>query len=294
MQEIATNVFLLNDYRGVVPGVIVRKEGTVLVDSPPCPQDSRLWRARCRNLGDSLNMLLVYLDAHADRTLGARMLEVPVVAHEHTVQVFRNRAAIFRVQGNPRGEAWERCAQISNMRWAPPQMGITHRLEVYWDEAPIIIEHHPGPHPGALWVILPDQQVIFVGDAVTVHQPPFLAHADLPLWIEAIDLLLAPDHRDFLIVGGREGLVPGSALSHMRTFLETTHQRLEALAAQKATPEDAAALAPDLLAMWDFDSTHEPDLADFYLARLRQGLQRYFAARYVARTHGHHTTQRMD
>ncbi len=285
MQEIARNVFLLNDYRGVIPGIVVRAEGTILIDSPPCPQDSRLWRARCRNLSDGTDTLLVYLDAHADRTLGARMLEVPVLAHEHTVQVFRGRSAIFRVQGSPRGEAWERCSQISNMRWAPPQIGISHRMEIFWDETPVIVEHHPGAHPGALWVMVPDQKVVFVGDAVTLHQPPFLAHADLPSWIEAIETLLSPDYSDFFIVSGRDGLVPTSALHHMLKFLKTTHKAITAIAAKKGTPEDAAGLAPKLLAMWDFDHTREPDLADFYLARLQQGLQRYFTSTYIAPHH---------
>jgi len=266
----------------MIPGIVVRAEGTILIDSPPCPQDSRLWRARCRNLSDGMNTLLVYLDAHADRTLGARMLEVPVLAHEHTVQVFRGRAAIFRVQGSPRGEAWERCSQISNMRWAPPQIGITHRMEIFWDKAPVVVEHHPGAHPGALWVIVPDQKVVFVGDTVTFHQPPFLAHANLPLWMEAIETLLAPNFGDFLVVSGRDGLVPTSALHHMLEFLQTTHAKIEALAQKGGTPEDAAALAPDLLTMWDFDRVHEPDLPEFYLARLRQGLQRYFTSQYIA------------
>jgi len=277
MQEIAPQVFLLDDYRGIVPGMIIRETGTILVDSPPCPQDSRLWRARCRHMSNGSDMLLVYLDAHADRTLGARMLEIPVLAHEYTVQIFRNRAAIFRVQGSPRGEAWERCSQISNMRWAPPQMGVSDRLEIYWGGEPIGVEHHPGPHPGALWVVVPDHKVIFVGDAVTVHQPPFFAHADLSQWLETIDLLMAPDYGDYLIVSGRDGLVPTSALHHMRAFLLATQDRLEPLLANGQPPQAAENLAPELLAMWDFDSEREPDLEAFYLARLRQGLQRYLA-----------------
>ncbi len=279
MQEIAPRVFVLDDYRGMVPGVIIREEGTILVDSPPCPQDSRLWRARCRHMSNSAEMLLVYLDAHADRTLGARMLETPVLAHEYTVQVFRNRAAIFRVQGSPRGEAWERCSQISNMRWAPPQMGISDRLEIYWGGDPVVIEHHPGPHPGALWVIVPDHKVLFVGDAVTVHQPPFFAHADLAQWLDAIDLLMAPDYSDYLIVSSRDGLVPAAALHRMRVFLLTAQERLEDLLAGAQPPQDTEALALDLLAMWDFDREREPDIEAFYLARLRQGLQRYLARR---------------
>jgi glyoxylase-like metal-dependent hydrolase (beta-lactamase superfamily II) len=53
-------------------------------------------------------------------------------------------------------------------------------MALHWDESPVILEHHPGPTIGAMWVILQQEKVVFVGDLVAKNQPPFLAHADLP------------------------------------------------------------------------------------------------------------------
>jgi len=50
------------------------------------------------------------------------------------------------------------------------------------------LEQHPGPSSGAIWVTVPDDKVVFLGDAVLKNQPPFIAHADLPAWIEALEL----------------------------------------------------------------------------------------------------------
>jgi len=54
------------------------------------------------------------------------------------------------------------------------------------------VEYHPGPATGASWVILPELQIVFVGDAVLRNQPPFLANADLPTWLDTLSLLGSP------------------------------------------------------------------------------------------------------
>lgn len=272
MQEIVPGVYMLDDYWGVTPGVIIREGGTLLVDSPPCPQQSRLWRARCRSLSQGETML-VYLDAHPDRTLGSRMLEVPIVAHSATVETFQRRAAIFRVNDANRGYAWELCSQIANMRWMPPQMGFSYRLEINWGGEPLVLENHPGPQKGTVWVFVPDRKVVFVGDSVTVSQPPFLAEADIDAWLASLDLLLAPDYHDYFIVSGRDGLVPLAAVRHMQTFLETVKASTKDLKKTKPTDGEFVAVVTDLLAMWP--QPDDEEVARLYRQRVVQGLHAY-------------------
>ena len=85
-------------------------------------------------------------------------------------------------------------SHLSNSRQTPPIRLI---------EPEIWIEHHPGPAPGAIWVEIPSKKIVFVGDAVVEHQPPFLADADLPAWIETLSVLRIPKYRDYTIVSGR-------------------------------------------------------------------------------------------
>ena len=37
---------------------------------------------------------------------------------------------------------------------------------------------------------LPEEKVIFIGDTVVKGQPPYLASADLPAWLETLNTLL--------------------------------------------------------------------------------------------------------
>ncbi len=272
MQEIALDVYVLDDYWGITAGAVIRESGTLLVDSPPCPQHSRLWRARCRGFSRG-ETALVYLDAHPDRTLGSRMLEAPIIAHSATVDIFRRRAAIFRVNDNNRGHAWELCSQIANMRWMPPQMGFSYRLEIHWGGEPLVLENHPGPQEGAVWVFVPDRRVVFVGDSVTVTQPPFLAEANIDAWLASLDLLLAPDYRDYFIVSGRDGLVPVAAIHHMQKFLMAVKTLAEGLKNAKPTDGEFVSAVAELLAMWP--KPEDDAVARLYKRRLVHGLYSY-------------------
>jgi glyoxylase-like metal-dependent hydrolase (beta-lactamase superfamily II) len=180
MQSIAKEVYIEVAYPGVTLGVISLAHGLVQVDAPPSPEDARIWRAALLSLGGGSERLLVNLDAHPDRTLGARAMDCTIVAHEKTAQVFRSRPNTFKAQGEDTGSDWESIPGLGNVRWILPEITFSQQMILHWDDnAPIVLEYHPGPSAGASWVILPEEKVVFVGDAVLRNQPPFLAGADL-------------------------------------------------------------------------------------------------------------------
>ena len=93
-------------------------------------------------------------------------------------------------------------------------MTFTERMQIYWDDQPISLESHPGPATGAIWAVLPGSQVCFVGDAVVAGQPPFLASADLPAWIDALQILLEPAYQNY--PAGQRARRPGDAHARAR------------------------------------------------------------------------------
>ncbi len=278
MQEIAPGVYIGTEHIGATVGVIVMQRGTVYIDSPPCPDQSRAWRNTVRSMGNGPQRALVYLDHHPDRALGGRLMDCPILAHEKTAHIFRSRSAIFRAQPPRHGEAWETCPSISNVRWSQIHLSFGHELRIHWkEEEPLILQHVPGPAPGALWAILPETRVVFVGDTVTLREPPFLAMADLEAWLTALDRLLSSAFKDFLVVAGRGGLAPLSEIRHMRQFIAKTHTRLSRLAERKAPAEAAKDLVPKLLALWEFDPAYDT----LYQQRLSHGLVACYRSAYL-------------
>src|SRR5689334_4484528 len=184
MREIARQVYIEDQYPGVVLGAVSLPHGLIQIDAPPSPEDGRSWRASLLNLNSGVERILINLDAHPDRTLGVRAMDCTVIAHEKTVLAFRNRPNTFKAQGDETGANWEAIPGLGSVRWAPPEISFVEKMTLHWGDSPILLENRPGPASGAIWVILPAEKVVFVGDTVTKSQPPFLAYANLPEWIE--------------------------------------------------------------------------------------------------------------
>ena len=271
MQELAPHIYIETAYAGVTLGAINWQHGLVLIDSPFRQEDARSWRSALLNLGGGVDRLLINLDAHLDRTLGARNMDCTVVGHEKTAAVFRNRPANFKPQGYETGSDWELHNGLGSVRWAPPEITFTERMLIQWNESPLVLETHPGPSSGAIWAVLPEQRILLVGDAVVIHQPPFLSAADLPAWIQQLERLLSPDYREYLLISGRGGLVAQQQVREMLQFLQKTHELLTPLIARGAAPEETEALVPQLAALLHAPGDHEAQ----HTQRLRYGLRRY-------------------
>jgi len=275
MQEINHGIYYETAYSGVTLGAILLPQGTVMIDAPLRAEDGRAWRAALSYLGGNSNRLLINLDAHPDRTLGSRVMDCTIVAHQKTAQVFRGRPSVFKGQNAESGSDWESYDEAVGTRWALPDMTFTNELNLYWGPPDLLLEHHPGPHPGAIWVTIPAAKVVFVGDAVIADQPPFLTNADIPAWLETLDYLMA-NYSEYSIVGGRDGIVSTEIVKTLKTNLTHIFDILEKAAKADIPPEATESLIPALLSNLKVPRQIE----DQYAQRLRHGLAQYYARHY--------------
>jgi glyoxylase-like metal-dependent hydrolase (beta-lactamase superfamily II) len=253
----------------------------LLVDAPLRPDDGRSWLAALRKEGASSRRLLVNLDSHPDRTLGAQSLDAEVIAHRETSRQFRRRAAIFKALKQESGAEWEALTGMSGLRWATPRIVYSQGSNLHLNgDGELRLEMRPGPTPGASWLVAPAAQVVFVGDLVTLKQPPFLALAEIESWVEGLDQLLSKEYKNYRIVAGRGGEATPEDLREMRKFLKEVDMRLEKLANRKSPGKEIDKLVPKLLERFKIAAKMEK----MYSHRLKYGLQNYFARRYQGAT----------
>jgi glyoxylase-like metal-dependent hydrolase (beta-lactamase superfamily II) len=276
MHAITKTVYIEDEYPGVVLGVVVRPRGLIQIDAPPSPEDSRAWRATLMNLNAGPERVLINLDGHPDRTIGARAMDCTVIAHEKVAQIFRSRPTTFKAQGDETGAEWEDIPGLGSIRWAPPEISFGQQLTLHWDGSPVLIEHHPGPSAGAVWVTLAEEKVVFIGDAVLKNQPPFLASADLLAWIESLNLLLGPAYKSYTIVSSRGGVVNAQTIRSQIDFLKHAHDRLERLSARKAAPDATENIVSTLAAGFKGSAIKQKH----FVQRLRYGLLHYYTRHY--------------
>ncbi|MBI5294027.1 MAG: hypothetical protein HY869_01025 [Chloroflexi bacterium] len=276
MHAITKTVHIEDQYPGVTLGVIVRPRGLVQIDAPPSPEDSRTWRATLMNLNGGPERVLINLDGHPDRTIGARAMDCTVIAQERTALTFRARPTTFKAQGEETGAEWEFIPGLGSIRWAPPEISFVEQLSLHWEGGTIQLDSRPGPAAGAIWVTLPEEKVIFIGDAVVKNQPPFFSTADLPAWLETLNLLLGPDYKGYTIISSRGGIVNAQTIRNQYDFIKQVHEKLERMASKKASPNLLETMAVNLAGGFKASSARQRH----YAQRLRHGLSHYYMRHY--------------
>ena len=277
MEEIKPGIYYEETYPGATIGAILLSRGMIFVDAPLRPEDGHRWKTTLLNRSQgTIHKVVVCLDDHPDRTIGANNLDCPVITHRDAAKTLLDQTAIYRGQIPESGSSWERYPDTPGMQWMIPDITFTDKMQFHWAEEPIMLEHHPGPRPGSSWVILPEQKVVFIGDAVVLNGPPFLGKANLLIWIETLDVLLRSKFRDFIIISGRGGPVSLDNIKELKKSFRKIHRRIDKLASRRAAVEDVSDLADKFMDEFTF---HKRD-RDFFLQRLQNGLAQYYLRNY--------------
>ena len=277
MKEISKNVYIETDMAGVNLGVISFPHGLILIDAPFLPEDIRSWRSFLMSMGSGVDRLLVSLDIHPDRIVGTRAMDCVVVGHEELLTYYNCRPTTFKAHALETGAEWESFENMGNVRWSPPEITFTEKLEINWNTDPMFLDYRPGPSNGSIWADLPEQRVIFVGDSVMPDIPPFLAHANIPQWIDSLNLLLDSEYQDYIMISSRSGFVRQEHVRQQISILERLLNEMDGLFAANTKISDIKKVVPDLLKDFKFSS----EKAKIYKQRLAWGVENYYRVNYL-------------
>lgn len=275
MQEIQPGIFFEDSYPGPTIGAVLLPRGMIFIDAPLRPEDGHRWKTTLLNRSQgTIHKIVSCLDDHPDRTIGARSLDCPIVAHKDAAKALKDPSGMYR--GQESGPQWERYPNSNGLQWMVPDITFTDKMEFHWSEKPILLEHHPGPRQGSSWLILPEEKVLFIGDAVVVNGPPFFDKAHLPTWIDTLDELLKAKYKDYTVISGRGGPIEIDQVKELKKTFRKIHRRIDKLASRKASEEDVAELADKFMDEFIFEKRDR----EFFLQRLQHGLSQYYLNNY--------------
>lgn len=273
MKEIAPDILIENDFIGVTVGVIRTPEGIFMIDYPLLPKELLAWQTVCTRPGSGSKRLVVLLDDHPDRAGGCKGSRSPIITHTYTAQSLRGRPSTTKMHGMETGNIWELAPEIATIEWPQPEITFSDSVTLGGADNPIIVENHPSSTTGALWVTLPERKVVFIGDAITPGQPPFLFSAQIDPWLENLDQLKSAAYKDFTIISGRGTLVTKDDIRNAQRFLRKAARALERLNAQKADLTKVQKTAISYLD--DFKAKNKQE-KDMFRNRLSYGFSKYY------------------
>jgi hypothetical protein len=90
--------------------------------------------------------------------------------------------------------------------------------------------------------------------------------------LSALELLLAPEYRDYLLVSGRGGLIAQQQIRDQISFLSDVYEQIRILSERSASPEETFALVPALVKRFQRGNMPETQFEQ----RLKYGLKQYY------------------
>jgi len=266
MHKLAPNVFLENKYAGVNLGLVVTEEGLLLVDSPLHAEDVNEWRKEVGQRGRP--KFLILLDSHPDRVLGSGLLKLPAIAQTQTLKTIREWADTFKGNAHPIGAEADQLKRITGVNNAIPEITFSERMVIHLGRKEIVFLHRSGPRPGSMWMVIPDLSVVFVGDTVTIDEPPYVGVADIEAWLNSLDELRESNLKTYTLISSCGGRIDRKDINNMARFLRKVQSRVEKLGDGKTRNEEAGRLAMGLMGDYRIRSIRE----DLIFNRLKTGL----------------------
>lgn len=249
MRKYLKGIYLEKDFPGLFQGVVIGDGQALLIDAPLRSSEVRDWLAAVEELAEP--SYLVVLDVHPERALGARHFRLPRIAHAATSAAMSEWPDTYKGSEHPIGAETDEIKRITGVSRAVPDVIFRDEMTVQLPGRPVQVLHRPGPTPGATWVEVPDKSCLYIGDVVTVQEPPYLGDAVIEDWLDTLDGLRASRYEGYRLFSSRDGLVDREDVNAMARFLRKIPVRLERMDDRDNVERAARSIAQELVE--DFD-----------------------------------------
>jgi cyclase len=243
MREIGDGVFVEDGYPGVHIGAVRAGDRVLLVDCPLRVDDCRDWITKVAELGRPRYLAL--LDSHPDRVLGARNFDLPIIAHDATRQAVGGWPDAFKGAPHPIGADADRLKRITGVSRAVPDLTFSDTLTIQLGERRVECWHRPGPTSGAMWVLVPEAGVAFIGDLIRLNEPPYVGEAEIESWLDSLSDLRGL--KGYRWVTSHDGIGQQGQITTMSRFLRKIAVRIERMSGKEDPLEAVSSMVPKLL-----------------------------------------------
>ena len=251
MREISPGIFVETDQRGANYGGIVTDAGIIVIDTPLEPAQARAFRDELREeAGGKPFLYIMNTDHHRGHILGNQFFQpTRVLAHEQAWKHMKGYGDNFKQRViDSFKKAPDIQAQFTDIQIIVPSITFSDRFDIIGGGRDIRIIR-VGGHTAATSVVwLPEESLLFVGDAVWVDQHPYMAQANSKEWLDGLTFIRKL-HAE-RIVPGRGAICGREATERMSEYIRFIRARVRMLHRQGKTKQETSATLLREVASW--------------------------------------------
>ncbi|OGO44784.1 MAG: hypothetical protein A2Z05_08210 [Chloroflexi bacterium RBG_16_60_22] len=200
MIQVTKNVYVENGMMACNLGMLVTREGVVLIDTPMQPTNAVKWRREAEKKGEI--KYLINTEEHPDHWQGSYFFPGVLITSQNT------RA---RLEKTPAAEVMETVKHIDppglplmkDYKVRLADIAVEESLTIYLGNHTVKLFRLPGHSAGGMGVYLPEEKVVFTSDVVFHKKKTWLQEADPGAWLESLKKLnelhinvVVPGHGD--------------------------------------------------------------------------------------------------
>ncbi len=266
MREVGDKVFVETGFPEGNVGVIKLREGVILVDVPPSPQEAEKW---LKEMGESI-LYIVVTDCHPMRLLGLLKAPFPKIAHYNLREELLGAKAYFKLIFRECYQKYWDGEALEDFEPFLPTFAFKGEMTLHRGRDVIKLLSTPGPTSASITVYLPKEKILFTGALVTRGVHPDLRLAISAQWIESLRRLKALPI-EVLIPGKGEPCGP-EAIDEMAEYLSKVRGLVKEFYQSGKGRTDVAKLVNNLLPSF----TCPPEQEEEVRSLLRAGLARIY------------------
>lgn len=273
MEEIAPGIFVETSYPPYNLALIYIGDGALAVDLPPHPDHARQWLDTAQNAVGKIKYVILS-DAAPERQVAASMSDYPLIAAAATKSLIMNHderswRELLETVAKQSAEESRKMLLLKQRRIT---LSFNAQFNMYTGKGLLHFEAAPGGPPGALWITLPEQNLLFAGDTVAIDEPPLLENsADSKAWFEALGVLVNRAEIQRIVAGRDATPVLRGAVEQQREFMRTMRHTAHDLFKHRSGGLNYAEAAQDLGQTFFNKAGHKA------AKRIRKGLEHLVA-----------------
>ncbi len=236
MREISPGIFVETDQRGANYSAILTTDGFIVIDTPIVPRQAVAFRDELRRIsGGKPFLYIINTDHHRGHIVGNQYFApTPVIAHDIAWKHMKGYGENFKQRVidsfKKEPEIQAQFGGLNDIQIIVPKITFSHRLDIVRGGRDLRVIRIGG-HTAATSVIwMPNEKILFVGDAVWVGQHPYMAQGNSKEWLDGLTYIRKL-RADQIVPGrgpvtGREGTERMSEyIRYMRARIRTFHRQ---------------------------------------------------------------------